>query len=186
MESVLSNVFDGVMRKVAEPQEPLYTLCHGDFALSNILFKAEDNGQYQTMLIDFAFLKYGRPVIDLSTYLCVFCSNEVRKDKFDEIMRTYHDALQNYLLDAGIQNVEKYSYDALVDDYKKRSLFGYTIASIFFPILFGMFNVDAQCLENMEETAEVYKQAGGDEVNKKLADLLLELRDSDCLKHFLW
>jgi len=192
MESVLSNVYDGVMRKVVEPLEPLSTLCHGDFALSNILFKAEDDGQYRAILIDFALLTNGRPVMDLSTYLCVFCSNEARKEKFSEIMRAYRDALKDYLLDAGIRDIEKYSYDALVDDYRRGSLFGFVIAVLFFPVLFGTFtsNMFTQRMESMEsmdheESAITYKRIGGDVVTEKLVDLLLELKDSGCLEHFL-
>lgn len=187
MESVLSNAFDGVMRKMSEPLNPLSTLCHGDFAMSNVLFKTEDDGQYRAILIDFALLTYGRPVIDLSTYLCAFCSNEVRKEKFSEIIRAYHDALKDYLLGAGVQDIEKYSYDAFVDDYKTGSLFGFVIAVLIFPAFFSKFTCDTQNLESMsfDELAEMSRRAGGEEVTKKLADLLLELRDSGCLKHLL-
>lgn len=179
MEALLSQVFDKVLMKTVVPREPLSTLCHGDFTLSNCLFKMENDGQQRALLIDFAFLRYSTPVVDLSTYLCLCCSNEMMKDKFFEIMRVYHDALKEYLLEAGISNIEKYSYDALLDDYQRGALFGFVIASYFLSILMG-FDVEGKGFE-----AKQNKQLGGDEMSKILADKLLHLRDLGCLKYFL-
>ncbi|XP_050458868.1 uncharacterized protein LOC126855345 [Cataglyphis hispanica] len=192
MESFLSNAFDAIMKKIMEPMEPLSTLCHGDFTLSNNLFKMEDDGQLRAMLIDFALLRYSTPVVDLSTFLCLGCSNEIRKDNFFEIMRTYHDTLKKYLLDAGIQDIEKYSYDALQDDYKKGVLFGFLIASFFLANLMGYINVkifeEHKEMENMDVIAEHVKdckEAGGEKVSKILADMLLEFKDFGFLEHIL-
>lgn len=184
MESLLSNGYDEIMLKTVEPMEPLSTLCHGDFTLANALFKKEDDGQYRAMLIDFALLRYGTPVIDLSTHLCISCPTEVRKDKFFEIMRAYHDALEEYLLEAGIRDIEKYSYDALLDDYKRGGLFGFLIASFYLPTLLGYFPfVVENC--DYKERARQCKVAGGDEMSKILADMLLHLKDLGCLQHIL-
>lgn len=188
MEALLSQVFDKVMMKTVEPREPLSTLCHGDFTLNNILFKMENDGRYRAMLIDFAFLRYSTPVVDLSTYLCLCCSNEMIKDKFFEIMRVYHNALKEYLLEAGISDIEKYSYDALLDDYRRGALFGFAIASHYLPIL--MDYAGNECMEHIAregyiEGGKRHKQIGGDEMSKILADMLLHLRDLGCLKHIL-
>jgi len=186
-EALLSNAFDKVMMKTVESREPLSTLCHGDFVLDNILFKMENNGQYRAILIDFAFLRYTTPVVDLSTYLCLSCSNEVRKDKFFEIIRAYHDALKEYLLEANIWDSEKYSYEALLDDYKRGGLFGFVIASSYLPILMGYFKKEnLTCINEFEneETAKQNKQLGGDKISKILADMLLHLRDFGCLEQF--
>ncbi|KYN36630.1 hypothetical protein ALC56_08420 [Trachymyrmex septentrionalis] len=184
MEALLSNAFDKVMMKTVESREPLSTLCHGDFVLDNILFKTE-NGQHRAILIDFACLRYSTPVVDLSTYLYLSCSNEVRKDKFFEIIRAYHDALKEYLLEANIWDSEKYSYDALLDDYKIGGLFGFVIASFYLPILMGyVIKGHLTCINEFEneETAKQNKQLGGDKISKILADMLLHLRDLGCVE----
>jgi len=110
----------------------------------------------------------------------------VRKDKFSEIMRVYHDTLEEYLLEAGISDIEKYSYDALLDDYKRGGLFGFVIASHFLPILMGYVidDMDQLTKEGFIEGAKRNKQLGGDEMSKILADMLLHLRDLGCLKYF--
>ncbi|XP_072761563.1 uncharacterized protein [Anoplolepis gracilipes] len=184
MEAVLSNAFNSVMIKTVTPTEPLSTLCHGDFTLGNTLFKKEDDGQLRAILIDFAVLRYSTPVVDLSTFLCLACSNELRKDKFFEIMRAYHDTLKKYLLDAGIQNIEKYSYDALLDDYKRGALHGFVIASYFLAVLMG-YGEEEFGTKKIMEIIQCRKKYGGEKVCKILADMLLQLRDFDCLKHFL-
>lgn len=188
MEALLSNAFDKVMMKTVEPLEPLSTLCHGDFTLSNVLFKEENDGQQRAMLIDFALVRYSTPVIDLSTYLCLCCSNEMMKDKFFEIIRVYYDALKEYLLEADVWNMEKYSYEALLADYRRGGLFGFVIASFFLSRLMGYYNSDVQEIINFgmnEESMKLLKQSGGDEMSKILADMLLQLKDLGCLKHFL-
>ncbi|XP_011690950.1 PREDICTED: uncharacterized protein LOC105451916 [Wasmannia auropunctata] len=190
MEALLLNAFDEVMMKTVQPLEPLATLCHGDFTLSNILFKTLDDGQYRPMLIDFALIRYSTPIVDLSTYLFLCCSNEIRKNKFSEIMRAYCDALKEYLLDAGIQDIEKYSYDALLDDFRRGALFGYVLMSIFIPVLLGHLSPETLIQEILDlgflESAKKQKYAGGDEISKILADALLHLRDLGCLKYFLY
>ncbi|XP_070154297.1 uncharacterized protein [Polyergus mexicanus] len=184
MQVVFLNAFDVIMMKAVEPVEPLSTLCHGDFTLSNILFKIEDDGQPRAMLIDFAHLRYSTPVIDLSTFLCLCCSNEIRKNKFFEIMQAYHDALKKYLLDAGIQDIEKYSYDALLDNYKTGGLFGFIIASFFLSFLIED-SIDEIRTQTNIDYAKIVKKKGGDKISKILADMLLQMKDFGCLKHFL-
>jgi len=186
MEAFLSNAFDKVMMKTVEPLEPLSTLCHGDFTIDNILFKLEDNGQYRAMLIDFGLFRYSTPVVDLSTYLCLCCSNEIRKDKFSEIMRVYHDALKEYLLEAGVWDIKKYSYEALLDNYERDGLFGYVIASFYLPVLLEYYQADV--IQNILSVgiSESMKQLKyNEEISKILADMLLNLRDLGCLKHIL-
>ncbi|XP_018375897.1 PREDICTED: uncharacterized protein LOC108769421 [Trachymyrmex cornetzi] len=187
MEALLSNAFDEVMNKTIKPLEPLSTMCHGDFTLNNVLFKKEDDGQQHAMLIDFATCSYSTPVIDLSTYIGLCCWHEVMKDKFFDIMRVYHDALKEYLIEAGIWNVDKYSYDVFLDDYKRGGLFGFVTASYFLPILMGYVSLnDQEILEmGIVEYCRRVKQAGGDEMSKILADILLHLKDLGFLKHFL-
>ncbi|XP_018394299.1 PREDICTED: uncharacterized protein LOC108773079 [Cyphomyrmex costatus] len=189
MEAILSNAFDKVMMKTVQPHEPLATLCHGDFTLNNILFKTENDGRYRAMLIDFALITYSTPVVDLSTYFYLCCSNEMRNEKFSVFMRAYHDSLKEYLLDAGIQDIEKYSYNALLDDYKRGALFGFVVMCIFIPTILGYLSPDILVQEIVDlgplEAMKKQRHAGGDEVSKILADSLLHMRDFGCLNHIL-
>ncbi|KAL6257128.1 hypothetical protein P5V15_012060 [Pogonomyrmex californicus] len=191
MDALLANAFEGVLKKLMKPLEPLSTLCHGDFTLNNVLFKTKGDGQYRAMLIDFAILRYATPAIDLTTYLYLNCSREIRESEicFSKIMRSYHDALKEYLLEAGISNIERYSYDAFLDNYKRNSLHGFLIASYFLPFLIGPrpVSLNGSQIASMGnlEFVRMIKRTGGDEISKILADMLLQLKDSGCLKDFL-
>lgn len=190
MDAFLSDAYDTVMVKTSEPVEPLATLCHGDFTLNNIFFKTESDGQIRPMLIDFALLRYSTPVVDLSTFLYLSCSNETRKEHFFDIIRAYHDILKKHLLDAGVQNIDKYSYDALLDDFRRGALFGFVIASFFLIFLMGydvkdMFDKISTGEMSEMEYLTYSKQSGGEKVSKILADMLLQLKDLGCLKHIL-
>lgn len=187
MTDLFSNTYDKVFIKILKPAEPLSTLCHGDYTLSNNLFKMEDNGQLRAMLIDFADLKYATPVVDLSIFLCLSSSNELIKNKFFEIMRAYHDALKEYLTDAGIWDADKYSYDAFLDNFRRGAIFGFVVASFFLPILMGYSKLSLQMIINRGyvESVKESMQSGGDKMSKILADMLLHLKDLGCLEHFL-
>ncbi|KAL0107379.1 hypothetical protein PUN28_015733 [Cardiocondyla obscurior] len=188
MIALLSKAFDNVMLKVVQPSEPLATLCHGDFTLTNILYKREDDGQLRAMLIDFGLIRYSSPVIDLSTYLFLCCSNETRRGNFTEIMRTYHDALKEYLLDAGVRDIEKYSYDALLDDFKINASYGFLIASCFLHLIFEYITPETLIQDVLDlgtlEGARKQKYLGGDTISKLLADMLLHLNELGCLKRY--
>ncbi|KAL0120049.1 hypothetical protein PUN28_008021 [Cardiocondyla obscurior] len=186
MEATFSQAFTEVMMKTVEPLEPLSTLCHGDFTANNVLFKTEENGQCRAILIDFAFIRYSTPVVDLSTYICLSCSDDMMREKFFEIIRAYHDALKDYLLEAGIWDAEKYSYEALLDDYRRGALFGFIIATYFLPVLMGYETAGFETLTNVsyDERAHRSKQLGGDDMSKILADMLLCLKELGCLKQY--
>jgi len=101
-------------------------------------------------------------------------------------MQVYHDALKEYLLEAGITDVEKYSYEALLDDYRRGGLFGFVIASFFLVVLKGHAEKDCRQIISMDpvESGNLMKQYGEDEISKILADMLLHLEDFGCLKYF--
>lgn len=188
MEVLLSNAYDEILMKIVKPVESLSTICHGDFTMTNALFKTEANGQYRAMLIDFALMRYGTPAIDLSTYFCICCPKQTRKDVFLNIMRVYHETLKEYLLENNIKDIEKYSYDALLNDYKRNGLLGFCIASFFLPVLFGYVEIEAISeleTKGSEYFSKLMKKAGEDTMSKVLADMLLHLVNIGCVEHLL-
>ena len=192
MEALFSNAYEEVMIKTVQPVESLATLCHGDFTLDNILFKTKNiiyNGQHLSILIDFALIRYSTPVIDLSTYLLLCCSNEIRKEKFFDFIQAYYDSLKEYLLNTGVQDIEKYSYNALLSDFKRGALFGFVVMCVFTPIILGYLSPEVLIQEILDfgplESTKKQRYVGGDKVSKILVDALLYLKDLGCLKHVL-
>ncbi|KOC69619.1 hypothetical protein WH47_05562 [Habropoda laboriosa] len=185
LEDYLGNTYENVMLKAIQPDEPLATLCHGDWTLNNTLYKRE-NGELKAMFIDFALMRFGSPVLDLSTFLCLHCAKELDKDMLGNVLKVYHDSLEKCLIENGV-DCEKYSYEALYEDYKRKGLFGFFIATFFLAMQMGKATVDLQALTDMQphECAQQLREMGGDEISEILANMLLKLKDFGCFDHIL-
>ena len=182
LRSKFENGYQTVMLEVVKPEEPLATLCHGDFTLNNTFFKRED-GELKVMFIDFAMIRYGSPVIDLSTFLSLHCAEELDKDMIDKALKVYHDSLKQCLAENGIEDCERFSYEAVHEDYKRKGIFGYVIASFFLAMLMGKCEISTEELAalDMEEQARLIRESGGDEISEILGNMLLKLKEFGCL-----
>ncbi|KAG8362546.1 uncharacterized LOC105268974 [Fopius arisanus] len=186
MEKHLEFAFETIMLEAVKPCEPLAVLCHGDYTRNNIFYRETETG-LEAILIDFAMLRYSSPAIDLSTFLYISCSAKNICENFDEIFHAYHDELIDYLREQGIQAVDCYSYDKVLADYKKRAMFGYIIALFFIPLQRGFINVDPTTI-GTDQLLTFYQnvmEAGGDQLSKEFANLLINLRSNGCFDHVL-
>lgn len=139
------------------------------------------------MFIDFALTRYGSPVIDLSTFLCIHYAEELDKDMLDNLLKVYHDSLTQSLMENGVEDCGKYSYEMLYEDYKRKGLFGYTIASFFLSISMGKIDISLEDMTEMDSSqiGPKIREIGGDEISKILANLLLRLKEFGCLDHLV-
>ena len=185
LEARLANTFEDLVLKFIEAEEPLATLCHGDFTINNTLFKKEGDEQ-KVMFIDFALVRYGSPVLDLSTYLCLHCARDLDKVMLDNVLRAYHDSLIRCLKENDV-DCENYSYEALYEDYKKKGLFGFLIATFFLATQMGKFEGQLEDFAEMDpaERPVALRQIGGEEIDEILANMLLKLKEFGCLDYIL-
>uniref|UniRef100_A0A0C9Q679 TP53RK protein n=1 Tax=Fopius arisanus TaxID=64838 RepID=A0A0C9Q679_9HYME len=190
MEKYFGDAFNNIILNGMRPIEPLAVLIHGDFTRSNMLFK-ETSDKVETMLIDFGTICYASPGIDLSTFLFLNASSEDRRNRFDEIFAAYHESLLGYLRDAGVVDLENYSIESMLNDYRSRATFGYITALHFLPVLRGYCHHDdddckpSRGREDIVAASGRVKVGGGDGMSKEFADMLLELRNTGCLDHVL-
>ncbi|KAI4491427.1 hypothetical protein M0804_002819 [Polistes exclamans] len=186
LEKFLKNAYDNIVLKTTKPVEPLAVFCHGDFTINNMLFNKNEK-ETQVLLIDFALIRYGSPTIDLSTFLCLSCINQVKCNNISMVLRAYHDELTRYLKENGLTDLDKYSYEAFYTDYVKNALFGFTIATFFLHMLVNKDFPKIPVLMNktIEEISELAFVSGDDEVSKLLSDLLLDLKEMGCFNHVL-
>ncbi|XP_043276923.1 uncharacterized protein [Venturia canescens] len=185
LEKHLGNGFEEIMLYAKRPVEPIATLCHGDFTRNNIFFR-NINGKLESKLFDFALITYSSPAIDLSTFLYLNCSADDRIGKFNEIYRAYHDTVMEHLRDSGIKDLDKYSHDKMLADYKRRAAFGYMIASFFMPVMLGFINVDFETIfrDPLAQVPEVMK-AGGEFMTEIFAQMILELKALGSFDHVI-
>ena len=182
LRSKFEHGYETVALEIVKPEEPLATLCHGDFTLNNTFFKREDD-QLKVMLIDFALVRYGSPIIDLSTFLSLHCAEELDKDMIDNALKVYHDSLKQCLAENDIEDCERFSYEALHEDYKRKGIFGYIIASFFLAMLMGKCETTTEEMValGIEEQAKLIYEVGGDEISEILGNMLLKLKEFGCL-----
>lgn len=87
------NLFE-YMRSRSIPNEPMAVICHGDFLRNNIAFAYDNDGlATKAMLFDFQTVLYTSPMLDLCVFMANSTGQEIRKKHFNEIFRTYHDAV---------------------------------------------------------------------------------------------
>lgn len=186
MDKYLGDAFNTIMLDSIKPVEPLAVLCHGDFTRSNIFYK-ETSNELKAMLIDFGMITYASPSIDLSTLLFLNATSEDRRQRFNEIINAYHDALMDYLREAGLIDLSSYSMEKFLQDYKRCAAYGFIIAIYFLPVISGFCEADQDNHNrpHHKDAAWLMKAAGGDAMSEKFADMLLELRDTGCLDHVL-
>lgn len=185
LEDKLRNTYDDLIMKYVKPEEPLATLCHGDFTINNTLFKNE-NGEIKCMFIDFALTRYGSPVLDLSTFLCLHCARQVDKSMLDKVLKEYHDSLTRCLEESGVDS-EKYSFEALREDYKRKGLFGFFVATFFLPTVMGLGDCSPEKFIkiDIQNWGSALCEQGGDECSEIMANMLLRLKEFGCLDDLL-
>ncbi|KAG7204698.1 hypothetical protein KM043_005112 [Ampulex compressa] len=186
VEDFLSNAFQNVFVPGVKPDEPLSVLCHGDFTLNNALFKNE-GGKFRAMLLDFGTIRYCTPAIDLSTFVCLYCPAELKEERFKVVFQEYYDSLRKHLVAADIEDLERYSHEALYEDFKQKALIGFCIATFYLSTVMGKNPVHPEQVIKMDikEAAEKCYEAGGEEMSKLLADILIDLKDFGCLDRVL-
>ncbi|XP_043497202.1 uncharacterized protein LOC122520938 [Polistes fuscatus] len=186
LEEFLKDAYNNITLKTIKPVEPLAVFCHGDFTINNMLFNKNEK-EAQVLLIDFALIRYSSPTIDLSTFLCLSCINQVKYNNISMVLRAYHDELTRCLKENGLTDLDKYSYEAFYNDYVENALFGYTIATFFLHMLVNKNfpKIPDVMDKSIEEISELAFVSGDDEVSKLLADLLLDLKELGCFNHVL-
>ncbi|XP_023033356.2 uncharacterized protein LOC6638273 [Drosophila willistoni] len=77
-------------RQRVAPQEPIATLCHGDYLRNNVAFRYDENDQpLDIMMFDYQTLRYSSPMIDLTTFLAISVYAKVRHKHFDPLFDDY-------------------------------------------------------------------------------------------------
>ena len=174
---------------LVEPKEPLAVLCHGDFCRNNILFRYDSGKPCDALLFDFQQVTYSSPTIDLSFYMYLNTSSELRNQHWDDLFGEYHATLTRNLACILGCSVEvllpDYGLDEFRKDFVAHGFYGYMVCSYFL----GEMLVDREdrvdykvmCRRNVRDLAHVYNSQGGELVSQQLADILKHLASKDAI-----
>ncbi|TRY72195.1 hypothetical protein TCAL_11970 [Tigriopus californicus] len=109
-------------------------LCHGDPWFNNILFKYDGNKPSDVCFVDLALTKWASPTIDLSYFLFLSTTPDLRKAHMSDILKCYHDSL-TLTLKSLDDNPTPFSLTELIEDYRKCSFFGFMMAMLMLPMI---------------------------------------------------
>ncbi|CAG9859338.1 unnamed protein product [Phyllotreta striolata] len=107
-------------------------ILHGDCWSNNIMFKYNRAREIEEIkLIDFQMSSTGSPVLDLS-YSLYSGAGKDTLNNLDKLLKIYHSTLSEELRLYDCDPQEIYSYETLMEEWKKLSRFGFILGTVIF------------------------------------------------------
>ncbi|XP_028179126.1 uncharacterized protein LOC114366456 [Ostrinia furnacalis] len=69
-------------------------LCHGDYTAQNIMMKSIDGKSTEVIPLDYQFIFYGSPVLDIIYLIFGTTDRDFRKDHLEDLKNVYHDTMK--------------------------------------------------------------------------------------------
>ena len=130
---LLENVVELITSSL-RPSEPLSVLCHGNLVFNKIYFKYDsDNIPISVKFIDFQNVHYASPAVDLSVFLFLNTSSELREKHWNDLFTTYHtiliDSVAEFVGCLKENQSSEFSLNAFKEEFSKHALYGYVFTS---------------------------------------------------------
>uniref|UniRef100_A0A182QCA0 CHK kinase-like domain-containing protein n=1 Tax=Anopheles farauti TaxID=69004 RepID=A0A182QCA0_9DIPT len=87
------------LQSISDPalSEPFCVVCHGDYAGDNMMFSYNGGFPNRMILLDWQLAKYGSPALDFVHTLFLSTDESFRRNHYDNMLQTYHNALMSHL-----------------------------------------------------------------------------------------
>ncbi|PNF33245.1 hypothetical protein B7P43_G10623 [Cryptotermes secundus] len=186
----------GLIRNLLIPKEPLSVLCHGNFNMKNILFLYDSsNKPVAVKFTDFRNVHYASPAIDLSLFLFLNASPELRAANWVDFFSIYHKtllkAISEFLECPEEELLPEYSIGAFKEEFSKHAVYGYVVTAgcvtsalskrVKIQKIFEMFSNGFSSRENVDNCIKENLKLEGEEVTSRLVSLIKELVDEGYL-----
>lgn len=114
------------MIKAADSNAKSAVIGHGDSWTPNFLFKYQEGTTLPTdsMMIDFQLARSASPILDVAFFIYACSSQELRNDKYDDMLKYYHGVLSTQIKEMGSDPEKVYSWADFMDEVKNLSYFG--------------------------------------------------------------
>lgn len=186
----------GLIRNLLIPKEPLSVLCHGNFNMKNIRFLYDSSKKpVQVKLTDFRNVHYASPAIDLSLFLFLNASPELRAKHWVDLFSAYHQTLlkttSEFLECPQEELLPEYGIEAFKQEFSKHAIYGYVVAAGCATSalskraqnhkMLEMFSNGISSRENLDMCIKENLKLEGEEVTFRLVSLIKELMDEGYL-----
>ncbi|XP_075210466.1 uncharacterized protein LOC142317802 [Lycorma delicatula] len=152
---------------LVKPVEPEAVLCHGDFCRNNMLFSYDSDGKpVSVKFFDLQTPRYSSPAIDLSFFLLMNTSKEMRENCWDDFLNAYRESVKSVLPDTEVPEV----------DFGRVGVYGYLHCSFFLPIM-SAENRNTPPIEELlkltpYERGVIMSKTGGPKETQYLVDIV--------------
>lgn len=167
--SKVDNDFLSMLLDLVSPTDPLAVVCHGDFCRNNILFKYDKRKPIDVRFFDIATSRCASPAIDISFFLFLNSSKELRRNHWDDLLDIYYKALLST-----VPHIKVPTFEEIKETVRMKAVWGLVHCSFFLPMMLfeGPLNFDEM---TNEELIKVNSSRGGDEATKILNELVEEM-----------
>ncbi|XP_035894959.1 uncharacterized protein LOC118504524 [Anopheles stephensi] len=172
-----------LMQQMLE-RDPIYSvILHGDYNRNNVLFRYSDDVPVEILMIDFQENRYGSPALDLSFFMYMNMTPELRERFWDELLHRYHRQLIRTLCEIlrcteTDPRLEAYSEPNFRKHFSRFALYGAMVALNFIP---AMMSSEEECAElnsyfEQDVHCEGFRRCtltvGGNEVNRRITAVM--------------
>ncbi|XP_075211947.1 uncharacterized protein LOC142319020 [Lycorma delicatula] len=97
IRKVEKRIFDELVQLCKPKESEFNVLNHGDFWTNNMMFKYIDNKPVHVIPIDLQACRYATPALDIVYFMYSSAKEEVRTEKYDDLLNIYLNKLNKYL-----------------------------------------------------------------------------------------
>ncbi|XP_058059411.1 uncharacterized protein LOC131210216 [Anopheles bellator] len=165
-------------------QDVFSAILHGDYNRNNVLFRLDSAGKPLSLkMFDFQENRYATPVIDLTFFMYMSMTEELREQCWDSLVQEYHGTMLTTL--ASILQVpetdailDPYRFAPFLEHFKQHAMYGVLVTLHFLP---WMMCPEEECSQvsyhfmrdiHSAELAHWTRVCGGEEVDKRLVGVL--------------
>lgn len=126
-------------------------LVHGDYRLSNQMYKIDKDGSINIKTIDFQTMQGGSPVVDLLYLIFTGTDEEFRREHYQALIDHYYEQLCAALKRLDIEPDDVYTREQYDEELREKLRFGLNISIFLLPLI----TVEAQNAPVLDEHADV-------------------------------
>ncbi|MGP1915471.1 MAG: phosphotransferase [Candidatus Hodgkinia cicadicola] len=172
-----------LLQDLGTPNEPTAVFCHGDYCRNNVLFKYDEatNKPIDIRFFDLGTARYTSPVIDLSFFLLLNTTAEMRQRHLDEFLNIYHGSVRESApVDVAVPTLQQ-----LVDEFQERAVYGFLHCSFFVPMMINEDkSVNLVDISRMDakDIGKALTRYGGERGTQLISEMAQEIIDRGILK----
>ncbi|KAG5669260.1 hypothetical protein PVAND_017151 [Polypedilum vanderplanki] len=156
----IPNVMRSIFNYVKPSKKFQNVISHGDLWTNNVMFKYDkDNKIEECKIIDFQFVRYSPPAVDITTVLYSSTTKKFRNMYYEEMLEIYYNTMKNELNKNGIDHSNVFPYEELIQSMKMYQKGGLIEALLFCHLTLLPSDLASNILNSSDEYEKFIKQS---------------------------